>query len=139
MTGKFERFLFIVMALVQCFLCACAAQQPDTPPSAAPTTAAAEPNAAEQWLSRPLNVIDDKYRTYYEIFVYSFYDSNADGIGDLNGVTEKLDYIQELGFNGIWLMPIMPAPTYHKYDTTDYTDIDPEYGTLEDFQNLLDA
>lgn len=139
MTGKFKRVLFIVMALVQCFLCACAAQQPDTPPSAAPTTAATEPDAAEQWLSRPQNVIDDKYRTYYEIFVYSFYDSNADGIGDLNGVTEKLDYIQQLGFNGIWLMPIMPSPTYHKYDTTDYMDIDPEYGTLEDFQNLLAA
>ena len=62
-----------------------------------------------------LNVIDDKNRTYYEIFVYSFYDSNSDGIGDLNGVTEKLDYIQDLGFNGIWLMPIMPSPTYHTF------------------------
>lgn len=136
MTGRFKRFLVAVLALMQCFLWGCAARQ-----SAAVPSAAAEPqaDAAEQWLSRPVNVIDDKYRTYYEVFVYSFYDSNADGIGDLNGVTEKLDYIQELGFNGIWLMPIMPSPTYHKYDTTDYTDIDPEYGTLEDFQNLLDA
>lgn len=138
MAKKTKRFLFLVLALVQCFLCACAAQQPDAAPSPAPT-AAAEPDAAQQWLSRPLNVIDDKYRTYYEVFVYSFYDSNADGIGDLNGVTEKLDYIQELGFNGIWLMPIMPSPTYHKYDATDYMDIDPEYGTLEDFRSLLTA
>ena len=138
MAKKTKRFLFLVLALVQCFLCACAAQQPDATPSPAPT-AAAEPDAAQQWLSRPLNVIDDKYRTYYEVFVYSFYDSNADGIGDLNGVTEKLDYIQELGFNGIWLMPIMPSPTYHKYDATDYMDIDPEYGTLEDFRSLLTA
>lgn len=132
MTGRFKRILLLVMALAQCFLCACGARQADPAPTA-------QTDAAEQWLSRPLNVVDDKYRTYYEVFVYSFYDSDGDGIGDLNGVTEKLDYIQDLGFNGIWLMPIMPSPTYHKYDTTDYMAIDPEYGTLEDFQNLLDG
>lgn len=85
-----------------------------------------------------LNVIDDKVRTYYEIFVYSYYDSNGDGIGDLNGVIEKLDYIKELGFNGIWLMPIMPSPTYHKYDTTNYCEIDPVYGTMDDFKKLVE-
>jgi glycosidase len=85
-----------------------------------------------------LNIIDDNYRNYYEIFVYSFYDTDGDGIGDLNGVTEKLDYIQDLGFNGIWLMPIMPSTSYHKYDVVDYCDIDEEYGTLDDFQTLLD-
>ena len=93
----------------------------------------------------PLNVIDDKYRTTYEIFVYSFYDSDGDGIGDLKGVTEKLDYINDgddstdddLGFNEIWLMPISPSPTYHKYDVTDYMDIDPEYGSLDDFDELV--
>lgn len=84
-----------------------------------------------------LNVIEDNYRNYYEVFVYSFYDSDGDGIGDLNGLTQKLDYIQEMGFNGIWLMPIMPSPTYHKYDVIDYYDIDPQYGTLTDFQTLL--
>lgn len=132
MTGRFKRILLLVMALAQCFLCACGARQADSAPTA-------QTDAAEQWLSRPLNVVDDKYRTYYEVFVYSFCDSDGDGIGDLNGVAEKLDYIQDLGFNGIWLMPIMPSPTYHKYDTTDYMAIDPEYGTLEDFQNLLDG
>ncbi len=92
-----------------------------------------------------LNIIDDNYRNFYEIFVYSFYDSNGDGIGDINGVISKLDYINDgndatdsdLGFNGIWLMPVMPSTTYHKYDVTDYYDIDPQYGTLEDFKNLV--
>ncbi|MCD8014095.1 MAG: alpha amylase [Lachnospiraceae bacterium] len=80
----------------------------------------------------------DNYRNYYEIFVYSFYDSDGDGIGDLNGVREKLDYIEEMGFDGIWLMPVMPSTTYHKYDVTDYYGIDEEYGTLEDFQALVE-
>ena len=84
-----------------------------------------------------LNIIDDSYRNWYEIFVYSFYDTNNDGIGDLNGVTAKLDYIKEMGFNGIWLMPIHPSPTYHKYDVNDYYAIDPVYGTLDDFSNLI--
>ena len=84
-----------------------------------------------------LNIIDDNYRNYYEIFVYSFCDSDGDGIGDFNGVTEKLDYIKDMGFNGIWLMPIMPSTTYHKYDVVDYCDTDPEYGTIEDFKNLI--
>ncbi len=76
-------------------------------------------------------------RNYYEIFVYSFCDSDGDGIGDFNGVTEKLDYIKDMGFNGIWLMPIMPSTTYHKYDVVDYCDTDPQYGTIEDFKNLI--
>lgn len=84
-----------------------------------------------------LNIIDDNYRNYYEIFVGSYYDSDGDGMGDLNGVTEKLDYIQDMGFNGIWLMPVMPSPSYHKYDVEDYENIDPDYGTLDDFENLL--
>ncbi len=73
----------------------------------------------------------------YEIFVQSFNDSDGDGIGDLNGVTEKLDYVKELGANAIWFMPIMPSPSYHKYDVTDYRAIHPDYGTMEDFKNLL--
>ena len=71
---------------------------------------------------RALQIRDDNYRTYYELFVYSFYDSDGDGIGDLQGVLEKLDYLNDgddttdtdLGVNGIWLMPVMPSTTYHK-------------------------
>lgn len=82
---------------------------------------------------------DDKYRTTYEIFVGSFYDSNGDGTGDLKGVEEKLDYIKDMGFDQIWLMPINPSPTYHKYDVSNYMGIDASYGTLDDFESLLAA
>ncbi|GLQ51727.1 alpha-amylase family glycosyl hydrolase [Dyella flava] len=75
---------------------------------------------------------------YYEIFVRAFYDSNGDGIGDLNGVTQKLDYLKSLGVSAIWLMPINPSPSYHGYDITDYEGINPQYGTMQDFKRLLD-
>ena len=76
---------------------------------------------------------------YYEIFVASFYDSDGDGMGDLEGVRQKLDYVQkDLGATGIWLMPIHPSPTYHKYDVIDYEGIDENYGTMEDFERLAD-
>ena len=80
---------------------------------------------------------DDNYRTFYEIFVYSFCDSDGDGIGDLQGVISKLDYLQELGITGIWFMPIHPSTSYHKYNVSDYYAIDPQYGSMEDFEQLL--
>jgi len=90
------------------------------------------------------NTIKDKYRDFYEIFVRSFYDSNGDKIGDIKGITEKLDYLNDgkkagddLGITGIYLMPIMPSPSYHKYDVTDYYAIDPEYGTMADFEEFI--
>ncbi|ANY65823.1 alpha-amylase [Paenibacillus sp. BIHB 4019] len=82
--------------------------------------------------------VDEQPSTvYYEIFVRSFYDTNGDGIGDLNGVTAKLDYLKQLGIGGIWLMPIQPSPSYHGYDVTDYYAINPDYGTMEDLHKLL--
>lgn len=96
-----------------------------------------EEKKLEYEYEQELNIIDDNYRTYYEVFVYSFCDSDGNGIGDLNGLTSKLDYIADMGFNGIWLMPIMPSTTYHKYDVVDYYDIDAQYGTLEDFENFI--
>lgn len=85
-----------------------------------------------------VNIIEDNYRNYYEVFVYSFRDSNGDGKGDLQGVIEKLDYIKDLGFNGIWLMPIHQSTSYHKYDVMDYYSIDSSYGTMSDFEELID-
>jgi glycosidase len=75
----------------------------------------------------------------YEVFVRSFADSNGDGKGDLGGLTRKLDYLENLGVNAVWLMPIFPSPSYHKYDVTDFYAVDPEYGTLDDFKRLLAA
>lgn len=83
------------------------------------------------------NVPNDNYRTWYEVFVYSFCDSDGDGIGDLKGLQSKLDYLQELGITGLWLMPVHPSTSYHKYNVSDYYAIDPAYGTLEDMEGLL--
>lgn len=74
---------------------------------------------------------------FYEIFVRSFKDSDGDGIGDFKGLTQKLDYLQDLGITGIWLMPINPSPSYHGYDVIDYKAINPDYGTMEDFDNFI--
>lgn len=74
---------------------------------------------------------------FYEIFVRSFADSNGDGIGDLKGITAKLDYLNSLGISGIWLTPIHPSPSYHGYDVEDYRAVAPEYGTMADFEALI--
>jgi glycosidase len=83
---------------------------------------------------------------FYEIFVRSFYDSDGDGIGDIPGLIQKLDYLNDgdpntdddLGITGIWLMPITESPSYHGYDVVDYYTVDQEYGSVEDFQRLMD-
>ncbi|HSG42169.1 MAG TPA: alpha-amylase family glycosyl hydrolase [Anaerolineales bacterium] len=74
---------------------------------------------------------------FYEIFVRSFYDTDGDGIGDFNGITQKIDYIDSLGVNAIWLMPINPSPSYHGYDVTNYYAVNLDYGTKDDLKNLL--
>ena len=132
-----RRFLAAALtaALMVSMLSGCASSKKDTQSDSQQT---AVTTSMEQLNSKnEPDIIDDDYRTCYEVFVHSFYDSNDDGIGDLNGLAKKLDYIQELGCNEIWMMPIMPSPSYHKYDITDYEDIDPQYGTLDDFDNLI--
>ncbi|MEP7291275.1 MAG: alpha-amylase family glycosyl hydrolase [Chloroflexota bacterium] len=84
-------------------------------------------------------------RVFYELFVRSFYDSDGDGIGDLQGVIQKLDYLNDgdpattddLGVTGLWLMPIMESPSYHGYDVTDYRTVESDYGTNDDFKQLM--
>jgi glycosidase len=109
-------------------LSACASPSP-TPAPTLPATVIHEVSAPEL----------DWWRTavFYEIFVRSFYDTDGNGIGDFNGITAKLDYLQSLGVNGIWLMPIHPSPSYHGYDVINYYAVNTEYGTMDDFKNLL--
>ena len=73
----------------------------------------------------------------YEVFVRSFYDSDGNGIGDFKGLEAKLPYFKDLGIKTLWLMPIMPSPTYHGYDITNYYDVHRDFGTLQDFKDLV--
>jgi alpha-glucosidase len=79
-----------------------------------------------------------KTAVVYEIYPRSFQDSNGDGIGDLNGITQRLDYLKELGVDALWLAPIYPSPQAdYGYDIADYKNIEPAYGTLKDFDRLI--
>ena len=90
--------------------------------------------------------IDDNYRTFYQIFVGSFSDANGDGIGDLRGIINRFDYLNDgnvnsetsLGVQGIWLSPIFTSPSYHKYDAKDYYKLDWRFGTEEDLKELIE-
>ncbi len=76
----------------------------------------------------------------YQLHVRTFYDSNADGIGDFPGLTQKLGYLQELGVSALWLMPFYPSPLKDDgYDIADYTSVHPSYGTVQDFKTFLNA
>ena len=79
-----------------------------------------------------------KESVVYQIYPRSFCDSNGDGIGDLNGITSKLDYLKELGVDVIWLSPVYKSPNDDNgYDISDYQDIMDEFGTMEDFDRML--
>src|SRR3974390_712023 len=79
-----------------------------------------------------------QHAVFYEVYPRSFADSNGDGIGDLNGITSKLDYLHDLGLDAIWITPCFPSPQVDfGYDVSDYENIDPMYGTLEDFDRLV--
>lgn len=128
--------MFISAVLAAVMFSACAAGNGSSFDTA--DVAEPEPQLIQYQYDHELNIIDDNYRNYYEVFLYSYCDSNGDGIGDINGLISKLDYINDMGFNGIWLMPVMQSTTYHKYDVIDYYTVDKEYGTNEDFINLAD-
>jgi len=95
------------------------------------------------WCVSASNWWDDT--VFYEVFVRSFYDSDANGVGDLRGLIEKLDYLNDgdpsttddLGVTGLWLMPICESPSYHGYDVSNYYSIESDYGTMDDFRELL--
>lgn len=97
--------------------------------------------------SGSVRTADDNYRVFYEIFTGSFSDSNGDGVGDLRGIIQRMDYLNDgddasglsLGVEGIWLTPIFTSGSYHKYDVDDYYAIDPAFGTMEDLRELIDV
>ena len=93
-----------------------------------------------------LDPTDDNYRVFYQVFVYTFSDGNNDGIGDLQGVINRMDYLNDgdmnttddLGVQGIWLSPIFSSPTYHKYDAKDYYSVDWRYGNEDKLKELIE-
>lgn len=119
---------------------------PEPQNNTAGTTANSSPNNGGEKAATADAVDPQPSTVFYEVFVRSFADSNGDGIGDFKGLTGKLDYLNDgnpntdtdLGIGGIWLMPINPSPSYHGYDVTDYRNINPDYGTLDDFRTFLD-
>ncbi len=116
-------------------------------PRRMPVTPAAPLEAAAS--SEPATWRHDWARgaVFYEVFVRSFSDADGDGVGDLRGLTAKLDYLNDgnpathddLGVDALWLMPIFASPSYHGYDTTDYEHVNPAYGSDADFDALLAA
>lgn len=132
--------LFSVITISTLFGCNSGSEEETTPGVNVADMTPEEYYKTSEWASVEYEYAkEDHYRNYYEVFVYSFADSDGDGIGDFKGLTSKLDYIQDMGFNGIWLMPIMQSTTYHKYDVVNYMSIDSEYGTMEDFIDFIDA
>ena len=135
------------LAVFAVVVAACSSADPAATLSVAPTvsttaapasTTTAAPEAAAPWWQG---------RVFYEVFVRSFQDSDGDGIGDLGGLIDRLDYLNDgdpttaddLGVTGIWLMPIMSSPSYHGYDVTDYRKVNFQYGTNDEFRQLLAA
>ena len=118
-------------------LAACGTPAPEAVPETTIPEEPAGPFAADP--------VDDNFRTFYQIFVGSFSDSNNDGIGDLRGIINRFDYLNDgnmlsedsLGVQGIWLSPIFTSPSYHKYDAKDYYEIDWRFGTEEDLKELI--
>ena len=117
------------------------ATQPEPPP-----TDTLEPTPTTPKVTHPEGYGWWNDLVFYELHVRSFYDSNGDGIGDFKGIIEKLDYLNDgdpltttdLGVGAIWMMPIHPTTTTHGYDVIDYYDVNPQYGTMEDFKLLVD-
>lgn len=132
LTSTFISFVMVVM------LTACGGSDDPSAPEPTPSPTPDTPTA--EWTT-PTAVPDTwdnvkRGNISYQLLVYSFADSNADGWGDINGLTAKLDYLNTLGIKAIWLSPIHPAMSYHGYDVTDYTAINSRYGTMADFNNL---
>ncbi len=136
--GMKRDWLSLFLGALCMLLVACSddPMEPDSSPDPSP-----DPDPTEEWtdvIASP-DTWDGEKRAdiSYQLLVYSFADSDGDGCGDLQGVISKLDYLDDLGVNALWLSPIHPAMSYHGYDVTDYTSINPQYGTQADFEQLV--
>ncbi len=130
--------LFVACSLALA-LGACS-KQPETAGTA--ESPAAEQRMAPTYESIKLNEDTSQWwknAIFYEIWPRSFYDSDGDGSGDFDGMTAKLDYLTDLGVNGIWLTPIFEAPSYHGYDFEELYEVESDYGTMEDFEEFMAA
>ena len=139
-----KRLLSLILATAMVFgLTACSGNSATNDTGSAETVnTEAEASETEIAEAEPVVGINPEWAektTFYEIFVRSFADSNGDGIGDFKGITENLDYLKDLGIGAIWLMPMMESTTYHGYDVVDYYSPNPDYGTMEDFDELVAA
>lgn len=133
-----KKTLLAAALLAACLaLPSCSSDDPVTIPEQPVTPE--QPEASWTDLTATPDTWDEQKRAdiTYQLLVYSFADSDGDGCGDLNGVTEKLDYIESLGARAIWLSPIHPSSSYHGYDVSDYTKISPLLGTEADFDRLI--
>jgi len=116
--------------------------QPTEPPMPEPSSSAPSPEGPALVVPTGPNGHDAWWRhaVIYEIYPRSFQDSNGDGIGDINGITSRLEYLKDLGIDAIWITPMYPSPGVdYGYDIADYTAIDPEYGTMADFDRMVAA
>lgn len=106
------------------------AVKPVSAPVAATVPQAVTPAAAKPWWQDAV---------FYQIWPRSFADSNGDGTGDFAGISQKLPYLADLGVNALWLTPMFEAPSYHGYDFTEFYQVEPDYGSQQDFKALIDA
>ena len=126
--NKHLHFLSLLwLSMLMAFMTACSDDKNITDPAPEP-----EPPVEGQWtaLTASPDTWDETKRAdiSYQLLLYSFADSDGDGYGDLNGVTQKLDYLNQLGVKALWLSPIHPCMSYHGYDVTDYTKVNPQLG-----------
>ena len=127
--NKLIPVIFLTSILIGCV--------PSTPPTPQ-TTPSPDPALTASPIPETESTQWWEEAVFYEIFVRSFYDTDGDGIGDFNGITQKLDYLKSLGIDAVQLMPIHPSPSYHGYDVINYYAVNSEYGTMDDFKHLLD-
>ena len=146
-----KKVLCFLISAVLLILCATGCRHQAAPEAPAQEDARAEQDSGELVLTGsglvPAANVNDNNRVFYEIFVGSFSDSDGDGVGDLRGILNRMDYLNDgdpdsglsLGVEGLWLTPVFLSPSYHKYDVTDYYTVDPAFGTMEDLEALIAA